>query len=144
MGSIHERQTLRTFCQAQIGQFYETPITIKLSIGLGPAIPVTVHEFTPTSPELAQQAQYLKNPNTGHSERIVKRSPLLALYQVQDADARIYERYIDEFVRRHLIDLPGKFYAEEDDDFPKRLLELMVEILYEDSDTKVGLMNCHP
>ncbi|KAL9096223.1 MAG: hypothetical protein Q9165_001746 [Trypethelium subeluteriae] len=136
MGMIHERQALRSFCQTQIGHLYETPITIKLSIGLTHPIVCTVHEFTPTTPELAKQAQYIKNPNTGHSERIVKRSPPLALYHVQDADARIYERYIDDVVRRHLSDLPRKFYQEEDDDFAKRLLKLMVDLFYEDPDSK--------
>ena len=136
MGLIHERQTLRSFCQTQIGQFYESPITIKLSIGLGPPIICTVHEFTPNTPELSHQAQYIKNFTTGHNERVMKRSPPLALYHVQDADARIYERYIDDFIRRHLANLPRKFYAEEDDDFPKRLFKVMVDFIYGDSDSK--------
>ena len=138
MGLIHERQALRSFCQTQIGQIYDAPISIKLSIGLGPPIICTVHEFTPTSLEMAQQAQYVQNRATGHTDRVIKRSPPLALYHVQDADARIYERYVDEFVRRHLANLPKKFYAEETDDFPKRLFQLMVDLFYEHSESKVG------
>ncbi|KAI9668178.1 MAG: hypothetical protein M1821_000998 [Bathelium mastoideum] len=136
MGLIHERQALRSFCETQIRHLSDIPITIKLSIGLGPPIVCTVHEFTPTTPELAQQAQYIKNKETGHSERIIKRSPPLALYHVQDADARIHERYIDEFVRRYLANLPRKFYQEEDNDFPERLLKLMVELFYDHPDSK--------
>jgi hypothetical protein len=138
MTSIHDRQTLRSFCQAQIGQFHESPIVIKLSIGWGPPIICTVYEFTPTSLELGQQAQYITNPSTGRSERIIKRSPPLALFHVQDADARSHEKYMDNVIQQHLAALPLKFFQEEKDDFSERLLQLMVDYFKDETDGKVS------
>ncbi|KAI9700545.1 MAG: hypothetical protein M1820_006699 [Bogoriella megaspora] len=111
-------------------------LSLQFLPGLGPPIVCTVYEFTATSPELAEQAQYKTNMETGRSERIVKRSPPLALFRVQDQDARVYERFLDECLRRDIASLPRKFFEEETDDFPERLLQLMVDFYDEMRDTK--------
>ncbi|KAG2165682.1 hypothetical protein JADG_005421 [Aureobasidium aubasidani] len=115
MNRQHRREEIISFAKKSLRSWKtEAPIQVYLtSLGLG-HFAWDLHEFEPSSQDLLLQKRY-KVGISGTWQRIEKRSPPLALKQVNFSQTQRLDDYVDNIVEQYLEDFQNQaYYGEED------------------------------
>jgi hypothetical protein len=115
MNRQHRREEILSFAKKSLGFWRaDAPIQVHLtSLGLG-QFTWGLHEYEPSSQDLLLQKRY-KVGVCGTWQRVEKRSPPLAVKQVNFGHMHKLEEYVDDIIDRHLeLFQKQAYYGEED------------------------------
>jgi hypothetical protein len=115
MNRQHRREEILSFAKKSLGFWRaDAPIQVHLtSLGLG-QFTWDLHEYEPSSQDLLLQKRY-KVGVCGTWQRVEKRSPPLAVKQVNFGHMHKLEEYVDDIIDRHLeLFQKQAYYGEED------------------------------
>jgi hypothetical protein len=115
MNRQHRREEIVGFVQKSLGFWRaDAPIKVHLtSLGLGHFV-WDLHEYEPSSPELLLQKRY-KVGISGTWQRVEKRSPPLAVKELNYNQAHKLEVYVDSIVDRYLEEFQAQAYLGEEE-----------------------------
>ncbi|KAI5206388.1 hypothetical protein E4T39_02559 [Aureobasidium subglaciale] len=115
MNRQHRREEIILFAEKSLG-FWRADAAIQVhltSLGMGQFV-WNLHEYEPSSKDLLLQKRY-KVGLSGTWQRVEKRSPPLALKQVNFSQTHKLEEYVDRIVDRYLQQFQDQaYYGEED------------------------------
>lgn len=128
MNRQHRREEVLSFAKKSLGFWRaDAPIQVHLtSLGLG-HFTWDLHEYEPSSQDLLLQKRY-KVGVSGNWQRVEKRSPPLALRQVNFGHMHKLEEYVDNIMDRHLEMFQEQLYYGEEDStavFQNELLQAL-------------------
>jgi hypothetical protein len=126
MNRQHRREEILSFAKKSLGFWRaDAPIQVQLtSLGLG-HFTWDLHEYEPSSQDLLLQKRY-KVGVSGNWQRVEKRSPPLAVKQVNFGHMHKLEEYVDSIIDRHLETFQQQvYYGEEDAVFQNELLQAL-------------------
>jgi hypothetical protein len=128
MNRQHRREEVLSFAKKSLGFWRaDAPIQVHLtSLGLG-HFTWDLHEYEPSSRHLLLQKRY-KVGISGTWQRVEKRSPPLALRQVNFGHMHKLEEYVDNIIDRHLEMFQEQLYYGEEDStavFQNELLQAL-------------------
>jgi hypothetical protein len=126
MNRQHRREEILSFAKKSLGFWRaDAPIQVQLtSLGLS-HFTWDLHEYEPSSQDLLLQKRY-KVGISGTWQRIEKRSPPLAVKQVNFGHMHKLEEYVDNILDRHLETFREQvYYGEEDAVFQNELLRAL-------------------
>ncbi|KAI4836047.1 hypothetical protein E4T44_07727 [Aureobasidium sp. EXF-8845] len=126
MNRQHRREEILSFAKKSLGFWRaDAPIQVQLtSLGLG-HFTWDLHEYEPSSQDLLLQKRY-KVGISGTWQRIEKRSPPLAVKQVNFGHMHKLEDYVDNIIDRHLETFQEQvYYGEADAVFQNELLRAL-------------------
>jgi len=131
MNRQHRREEILAFAKKSLGFWrQDAPIQVHLtSLGLGNFI-WNLHEYEPSSQDLLLQKRY-KVGISGTWQRIEKRSPPLAVKQVNFGHMHKLEEYVDNIIDRHLAMFQQQIYYGEEDStavFQNELLQALCSL----------------
>ncbi|KAG9649477.1 hypothetical protein KCU64_g9426, partial [Aureobasidium melanogenum] len=144
MNRQHRRDEILSFAKKSLGFWRaDAPIQVHLtSLGMG-HFTWDLHEYEPSSQNLLLQTRY-KVGISGTWQRIEKRSPPLALKQVNFSQSHKLEDYVDNIVDQYLeIFQVQAYYGEEDtcamfqNELLRALCSLYTSLPDEDDDNKL-------
>ncbi|KAH0284904.1 hypothetical protein M436DRAFT_58750 [Aureobasidium namibiae CBS 147.97] len=131
MNKQHRREEILAFAKKSLGSWrQDAPIQVHLtSLGLG-NFSWDLHEYEPSSQDLLLQKRY-KMGIAGTWQRIEKRSPPLAVKQVNFGHMHKLEEYVDNIIDRHLAMFQQQIYYGEEDStaaFQNELLQALCSL----------------
>ncbi|KAH0387715.1 hypothetical protein KCU92_g1525, partial [Aureobasidium melanogenum] len=144
MNRQHRRDEILSFAKKSLGFWRaDAPIQVHLtSLGMG-HFTWDLHEYEPSSQDLLLQTRY-KVGMSGTWQRIEKRSPPLALKQVNFSQSHKLEDYVDNIVDQYLEMFQVQaYYGEEDtcamfqNELLRALCSLYISLPDEDDDNKL-------
>ncbi|KAF2652266.1 hypothetical protein K491DRAFT_54790 [Lophiostoma macrostomum CBS 122681] len=134
--SMHEDAHLTHFVTQHIRQWSNVEITLYMTCGQSsmPRIPVKVYEFIPADDELLVQIQYKTDPTTNVRVPVKKQSPALGIVHINHNEEKKYDRYISDIVDHHMLAFADLCWMEDNNDFPRKLLKLMIKLQTKNDD----------
>lgn len=127
--TMYERKALEVYGDEHINGWYAEPIMVRFECCKNlPALECEMYQFDVKTPRLLNQIKYVKDRRTGASVPATVQSPPLGLTQVEETDARQYDRVVNDWVDKHLPGFVEVCFAEADNDFQTRLLSLMTSL----------------
>lgn len=131
MNRQHRREEILTFAKKSLGFWrQDDPIQVHLtSLGLG-NFTWDLHEYEPSAQDLLLQKRY-KVMISGTWQRVEKRSPPLAVKQVNSGHMHKLEEYVDNIIDRHLEMFQQQLYYGEGDStavFQNELLQALCSL----------------
>lgn len=133
MNRQHRREEILSFAKKSLGFWrQDSPIQVHLtSLGLG-HFTWDLHEYEPSSQDLLLQKRY-KVGISGNWQRVDKRSPPLAVKQVNFGHMHKLEDYVDNIIDRHLEMFQQQLYYGEEDStavFQNELLQALCSLYH--------------
>ena len=131
MNRQHRREEILAFAKKSLGFWrQDAPIQVHLtSLGLG-HFTWDLHEYEPSSQDLLLQKRY-RVGISGTWQRVEKRSPPLAVKQVNFGHIHKLEEYVDNIIDRHLDMFQQQIYYGEEDStavFQNELLQALCSL----------------
>ncbi|KAK3080797.1 hypothetical protein LTS18_013006 [Coniosporium uncinatum] len=125
----HQPHALKSFVAEHVGRWLGQTVRVKIQLIWDmPKVNCEMYEFEPKTNELEHQLQYLFNRATGTQEVVQKRSPPMAMTQIENSDRKQYDNFLNEVVAHFMPAFAQRRYGCESDDFQLRLLKLMISL----------------